>query len=686
MNDANPIGKTTFKDRILIERLFIANRGEIACRIIKAAHNNRITSIACYSRADENSEHVALADEAVEIGPARASESYLNIDRVVNAALQMEADALHPGYGFLSENSDLALRCEQAGIEFVGPHSETIRAMASKSAAADVAMSADVPVLPGYRGENQDLDSILEASTAIGYPVLLKSALGGGGRGMRIVSDHQQFKEAFIAAQSESREAFGNEQIIVEKFLPSARHIEVQIIGDKHGNLFHLFTRDCSAQRRYQKIVEEAPAPNIPHETREQIQNAAVRLGKALSYYSTGTVEFLYDGTNYYFMEMNTRLQVEHPVTEMITSVDLVDLQFQVANGESLDKSNLPSNHHGHAIEVRIYAENPSKGFMPSPGKLDFLDFPKPTKRFRVDSGVKQGDYVQEYYDPMIAKFITFEPTRDKAIQSMESALGNTLILGVDSNIRFLSNLLNHDSFRNDNIDINFVEFHSDELAQNEDLNEILVLSTLHFHFEKNSAIQTSTNQFSPWNLTYGWRSSSYAEAAYLWGDDEQVIQTVIREVLDDVKVQIEQKTFDCKVLEINNTGIKAEINGKLLEAHVYCDGKIAKIFCRCSYYELRLLKLDVFAKTTTQISGSLSAPLPGRVSRVLVKTGDRVTAGECLIVIDAMKMEHQLNSPVDGIVSAINYQADDQVEEGATCVVVEPDQEDGAQIETSES
>ena len=670
----------------MIERLFIANRGEIACRIIKAAHINRITSIACYSTADEKSEHVALADEAVEIGPARASESYLNIDRIVNAAVQMEADALHPGYGFLSENSELALCCEQAGIEFVGPHSETIGAMASKSTAADIATRADVPVLPGYRGEEQDLDSMIEVSTTIGYPVLLKSALGGGGRGMRIVSNQEQFKEAFIAAQSESREAFGNEQIIIEKFLPSARHIEVQIVGDKHGNLFHLFTRDCSAQRRYQKIVEEAPAPNIPHETREQIQNAAVRLGKSLSYYSTGTVEFLYDGTNFYFMEMNTRLQVEHPVTEMITSVDLVDLQLQVANGEALDKSKFLSNPEGHAIEVRIYAENPSKGFMPSPGKLDLLDFPDPTRRFRVDSGVRQGDHVQEYYDPMLAKFITHEPTRDKAIQSMGSALRNTLILGVDSNIRFLSNLLNHDSFRSDNIDINFVEFHMDGLAEGEDLNNILALSTLYFYFEKNYAIQTSIDPFSPWNLTDGWRSSSYAEAAYLWCYDEQVIQTVVNKVLNDVKVQIEQETFDCKALEINKTGIKAEINGKLLEAHVYCDGKITKIFCRCSYYELRLLNLDVFAKTTAQISGSLSAPLPGRVSRVLVNTGDRVSAGECLIVIDAMKMEHQLNSPVDGVVSAINYQADDQVEEGATCVVVEPDLEDDVQIETSES
>lgn len=670
----------------MIERLFIANRGEIACRIIKAAYLQRITPIACYSTADRNSEHVALADEAVEIGPARASESYLNIDRVVNAALQMKADALHPGYGFLSENSELALRCEQAGIEFVGPHSDTIRAMASKSAAADVAKRADVPVLPGYRGEDQNIDSMLEASTAIGYPVLLKSALGGGGRGMRIVSSHQQFKEAFIAAQSESREAFGNEQIIIEKFLPSARHIEVQIMGDQHGNLFHLFTRDCSAQRRYQKIVEEAPAPNIPHETRKQIQNAAVRLGKTLNYYSAGTVEFLYDGTNFYFMEMNTRLQVEHPVTEMITSVDLVKLQLQVANGESLDKSNFPSNPEGHAIEVRIYAENPSKGFMPSPGKLDILHFPNPTRRFRVDSGVRQGNYVQEYYDPMIAKLITHEATREKAIQSMASALENTVIMGVDSNIRFLSNLLNHESFRNDNIDINFVEFQMDELAKSEELKNILVISTLHFYFEIDTAFRTSTDPFSPWNLNNGWRSSSYAEAVYLWSYDEQVLQTVVRKELDDVKVQIEQETFDCNLLEININSIKAEINGKLLEAYVYWDGKTGKIFCRSSYYELRLLKLDVFAKTTAQNSGSLSAPLPGRVSRILVQTGDRVSAGECLIVIDAMKMEHQLISPVDGIVSAINYQTDDQVEEGATCVVVEPDQEDGAQNQASES
>ncbi len=442
-----------------ITKILVANRGEIACRIMKTAHQMGIATVAVYSEADASAAHVGVADAALPIGPAPARDSYLNIDAIIDAARQSGAQAIHPGYGFLSENARFAQRCLDEGLIFIGPPPAAIEAMGSKSSAKAMMHEAGVPITPGYHGPLQDTETLARHATEIGYPVLIKASAGGGGKGMRLVESSDQFDASLQACKNEAMKAFGDDHVLLEKYVVAGRHVEVQIFADSHGHCVHLFERDCSIQRRHQKVMEEAPAPMLPEATRKQMGAAAIAAARAVGYVGAGTVEFILaqDG-NFYFMEMNTRLQVEHGVTEMITGTDIVEWQLRVAMGEAIPLQQEDIAIHGHAIEVRIYAENPNKRFLPSTGTLDQLVLPEASASLRIDSGVRQGDRVSPYYDPMLAKLITWGQNRDEAIERMQSALRASHISGIHSNIAFLLRLTESSSFTQANLDTGLID------------------------------------------------------------------------------------------------------------------------------------------------------------------------------------------------------------------------------------
>ncbi len=663
----------------LFGKLLIANRGEIACRITKTARNLGIEVVAVYSDADSGALHMTLADEAVYIGGARPSESYLNAERIVDTARQVGADAIHPGYGFLSENSLLAELCENESIEFIGPPSSTIRVMASKSAAAAIAVKAGVPVLTGNRDSSQHLDSMIEAARNIGFPVLLKSSAGGGGRGMRIVHSEDQFDEILQSAKSEAKEAFDDDLMIIEKFLENARHIEVQIAGDKHGDVVHLFDRECSAQRRYQKIIEEAPAPNIAPDVRSEMYEAAVAISKSLDYHNVGTVEFLLDGNQFYFMEMNTRLQVEHPVTEQVTGTDLVEWQLRIAAGEALSSFARHNQPIGHAVEVRLYAENPSKNFLPSPGKITYMSMYPKSDDVQVHTGVRKGDNVDRHYDPLIAKIVSCRPDRRSAIDLMTATLNEIMIGGLDTNLEFLSNLLQHNSFRDGTINVRFVENNLDDLlpATTRIPDEIPVLIALHLYrgsmwASRGAESKKREASLSPWHLNRGWRLNSVRERTWSFENDDGVTNVTIRNQREVLSVDCGSQNFSCRELEVHGGMAGANLNGVDWKITVVRSGDSVIAFNNTARFEFAVTDKISIRNAPIAREGSLAAPLPGRVVRVMVEKGECVKPGQNLIVIEAMKMEHHISSPVEGIVSAVNFEENDQVDEGAVCVVVE--------------
>ena len=663
----------------MFHKLLIANRGEIACRITHTARKLGIPVVAVHSDVDRNALHVALADEAVEIGGARLSESYLNAERIVETARHVGADAIHPGYGFLSENSVLAELCENESIEFIGPPSSAIGVMSSKSTAAAIAMEAGVPVITGYRDSSQHLDSMIEAARNIGFPVLLKSSAGGGGRGMRIVHSEDQIDELLRSAKSEAKEAFDDDLMIIEKYVENARHIEVQIAGDKYGNVVHVFDRECSAQRRYQKIIEEAPAPNIASGTRLDMYGAAIAISRSLEYHNVGTVEFLLDGSQFYFMEMNTRLQVEHPVTEQVTKTDLVEWQLRIAAGESLSSFTIPEQPIGHAVEVRLYAENPSNNFLPSPGKIKYLSMPETSDDLQIHTGVRQGDDVDRHYDPLIAKIVSFRPDRSSAIERMTAALNEVQIVGLDTNVEFLANLLRHETFRGGMIDVSFVENNLDDLIPaNEGLPvEIPVLTALYLDASPSSADRSpvseiSQNSSSPWHLTGGWRLNSARETTWNFEHDDGITNVTIRNQKNALYADCGLHKIPCRKVVIDGKVIRANLNGVDWSINVVKFDNLLVAFNNASRYELLTTDKISVGNAPAERDGSLTAPLPGRVVRVLVEKGETVKLGQNLIVIEAMKMEHHISSPIEGIVSAVNFEENDQVDEGAVCVLVE--------------
>ena len=614
-------------------------------------------TIAVYSDADRNAPHVRLADEAVHIGPAPARESYLVIDKIIAAAKQTGAECIHPGYGFLSERAEFAEACAAANIVFVGPPPAAIRAMGLKGEAKALMTKAGVPVLPGYHGERQEPDFLKRKAYETGYPVLIKAAAGGGGKGMRRVDKQIDFEAALDAAKREAEAAFGNPDVLIEKYVASPRHIEVQVFGDNHGNYVHFYERDCSAQRRHQKVIEEAPAPGMSAEVREHVTKAAIEAARAVNYSGAGTVEFLADGSQglradaIWFLEMNTRLQVEHPVSELITNVDLVQWQFLVAAGEKLPLPQEKIRLYGHAVEARIYAEDASRGFLPSTGKLTALRFPT-GNGIRVDSGVAEDGEVTPYYDPMIAKLIAHAPTRDEAFDRLVAALGNTIVSGPRTNIEFLRALGNSEAMRAGTTDTGYIERNLDALTKTAEPDFAAAAFALEEWMQRERARQHERfRDNSPWSV-----------AVSCGAPGEIPVPVIGKGVRQKASVRFTQ------------VGVDAKVNGHVAAPSELVEAGGALIALRNGQQtSVRLAdERDIsFAKSAGD--GTIIAPMHGKVLLVSVAKGDTVEAGQRLMVLEAMKMEHALTAPFAGKVAELAVAAGDQVSENATLVVIAP-------------
>jgi 3-methylcrotonyl-CoA carboxylase alpha subunit len=656
----------------MFRKILVANRGEIACRIIRSCRALGVRTVAVYSDADAQARHVRLADEAVRVGPAPSRESYLQIARLVEAARASGAEAVHPGYGFLSENAGFAEACAAAGIVFVGPGVPAIRAMGSKSAAKQLMEQAGVPLVPGYHGESQDLATLQAATARIGYPVLIKATAGGGGKGMRVVRASADFAEALASCQRESRASFGDDRVLIEKYLERPRHIEVQIFGDTQGHIVSLFERDCSAQRRHQKVVEEAPAPQLPADVREAMAKAARAAAAAVAYVGAGTVEFIVDQAGaFYFMEMNTRLQVEHPVTEMVTGLDLVEWQLRVAAGEPLPLRQEDIHARGHAIEVRLYAEEPARGFLPSIGRLAHLVFPEASAHVRVDAGVEAGDVVSSYYDPMLAKLIAWDETREGAIERMQQALGEVQVVGVGNNIAFLRRLTGHAAFRAGTVDTGLIERAGDELLADDatPTRRMLAAATLYTLRAEAAALaaacSATADPHSPWGLADGFRLNDAQRRilVFVQGEARHAVKVEYAGggwLLDGEPLVDETATAgQGATLAFAFGGVwhRAAVVAFGEQLHVFMDG-------RCSV----LLREDLLAHAgeAQEQHGGLKAPMPGLVISLAVALGAGVQKGDALLVMEAMKMEHTLRAPSAGRVRAFLCAVGEQVKEGA--------------------
>lgn len=642
--------------------LLIANRGEIAVRVMRTARRMGIRIIAVYSEADAGGMHVAEADEAVCIGPPAPAESYLNIDAVLDAARETGAEAIHPGYGFLSENAAFAEACQEVGIVFVGPTAEAIRAMGDKAAAKAAMEGAGVPLVPGYHGDGQGAKKLAAEAKKIGYPVLIKASAGGGGRGMRIVQSAAEFTDALASAQREAKGAFGDDRVILEKYLGTSRHIEMQIFGDSKGNIVHLFERDCSLQRRYQKVIEEAPAPGMSEARRAEIGAAAIAAATSIGYVGAGTVEFIVDagagGANgpFYFMEMNTRLQVEHPVTEMITGYDLVEWQLLVASGEALPVTQQDIAATGHAVEARLYAEDPQRDFLPAAGKLVHLEWPA-GEGVRVDTGVRGGDTIAVEYDPLIAKVIAHGPDRKTALRRLHGAMCELQLVGPITNQAFLAAALEHPAFIAGDIDTNFIGDHRAELVPPpQAADDAAILAALAFLLNERAHAQTPNpgDVHSPWQATDGWRPNLPAREWMLLrdGDTEIAIDLI--------------NSGDGWRAGLPNTSDRTPVDPQPEGHGVYRDGHTLIVVVGSHQQRLtHVVPLDE-ADRGEGAGGGLTAPMPGKVVQALVAAGDSVVRGQTVMILEAMKMEHAISAPADGTVADVFYAAGDQVDEGA--------------------
>jgi 3-methylcrotonyl-CoA carboxylase alpha subunit len=660
----------------MFTKVLIANRGEIACRVVKTCRRLGIRTVAVYSEADAGARHVRMADEAVLIGPPPARESYLRIEAILDAIRQTGAEAVHPGYGFLSENEDFASALAESGVTFIGPPVDAIRAMGSKSAAKQLMEKAQVPLVPGYHGDNQDPAFLQQQADAIGYPVLIKASAGGGGKGMRIVNDSSEFEAALSSCQREAKSSFGDDHVLVEKYLVRPRHIEIQVFADTQGNVVHLFERDCSVQRRHQKVLEEAPAPGMTLERRAQMGKAACDAARAVGYVGAGTVEFIasQDGT-FYFMEMNTRLQVEHPVTEMITGQDLVEWQLRVAAGETLPLSQEQLSIRGHALEARIYAEDAAKGFLPSTGRLIHLDPPLETLNVRVDSGVEQGDEITPYYDPMIAKLIVWDEDRDRANARMLNALAHYRVAGVANNVEFLSRLVACPAFATADLDTGLIERERDFLFPQQEAvpNEVYALATLAELLreaqEAESGASVHEDPHSPWHRRDGWRlNSGFTRSVKLRaGDDERAIHVTYAPgglyVLD-----LDGRSMEVRGLLNASGALRAELGGRRLSATVIVAEEKRHVFVDGRSYLLSAVDPLYLPGSSAGPDNRLTAPMPGRIVALLAEPG-QVQEGTPLLIMEAMKMEHTIRAPSAGTLKAFRHAVGDQVSEGSELV-----------------
>lgn len=661
----------------MFTKILIANRGEIACRIIKTARKLGIETVAVYSSADESALHVRMADSAMFIGEAPAAESYLLSQRIIDAAIQTGAQAIHPGYGFLAENADFVEACEQAGIVFIGPSSKAIRAMGSKSAAKKLMNDAGVPLTPGYYGDNQDPEFLASEANKIGFPVLVKASAGGGGKGMRRVDSATEFATALQSCKREAKNSFGDDHVLIEKYVLNPRHIEVQIFGDSKGQYVHLFERDCSTQRRYQKVLEEAPAPGITAIQRDKMGAAAINAAKAVNYVGAGTVEFIaqQDGS-FYFMEMNTRLQVEHPVTEMVTGEDLVEWQLRIANGEPLPRTQAELGMRGHAIEARIYSENPDNDFLPSTGTLAHLVTPPTSNHIRVDTGVEQGDEITSYYDPMIAKLIAWGTNRESAIAHLTKALKQYQIGGVSNNIEFLAKLVNTDSFTNANLDTDLIEReHTALFTQTKTVPDQVWLVAALYQLLANSSFkgQDKADITSPWYLYDSWRLNSQGSQQFTFEFDDQKQTIDLTPQGEGWTATLNDKQYLVKGKIINNGAIQLNIDGKQIKCSVSTHSGVLYAFYEGISYQLQPLdNLDKGAEAESG-EGDLVSPMPGKIIDILVAAGDKVEKGTPLLIMEAMKMEHTLTAPSDGIVKAFIHKVGEQVADGVELIQFDP-------------
>ncbi len=675
-----------------IDTLLIANRGEIACRIMRTAHRMGIRCVAVYSEADAGERHVRMADEAICIGPAPAGDSYLDIANILDAAARSGAQAIHPGYGFLSENADFAEACEEAGRIFIGPPPAAIRAMAQKHVAKSLMEAAGVPVIPGDPGSDQEPAQLHAAADRIGYPILIKAVSGGGGRGMRAVERSDEFIPALEAARREASSAFGDDRVLLERLLSRSRHIEVQIFADAHGQVVHLFERDCSIQRRHQKIIEESPAVGLTLGLREAMGAAAVQAARAIDYRGAGTVEFLLDlaaaEPTFHFIEMNTRLQVEHPVTEMVTGVDLVEWQIRVASGAPLPQSQDDLQLQGHSIEVRIYAENSQKGFLPASGPVLYLAEPETDSALRIDSGVESGDVISVYYDSMIAKLIAWGEDRDRALARLRAALGQYHLSGPPTNVPLLRRIASHREFQAGGVDSRFLDLHADSLINEpSDLDGDALLfacidSLLGRHDRRGPVPSKSWDRHSPWNESDSWRLNQEASEVLRFSCDDRDHDVRVRHEGDGAyllslpagdllvtgecleRAQLPGAAGELHRFRVTSAGAVCEVTAvrRHNDIDIFHEGGPVRLVLR------NLLETGVDDESQT---GTIVTPMPGKVIRVHARPGDRVHRGQPLLVLEAMKMEHEICAGADAEVEAVFVSEGDQVDDDAALIAL---------------
>lgn len=708
----------------MFSKILIANRGEIACRVAATAKRMGVKTVAVYSDADRHAKHVAVCDEAIYLGGSAPKDSYLKGDAIIAIAKERGAEAIHPGYGFLSENADFAQACYDADLVFIGPSAEAIRAMGGKSESKRLMEAAGVPLIPGYHGDNQEAEFLKAQADAIGYPVLIKASAGGGGKGMRIVENSSQFSDLLDSCRREAITSFGNDQVLIEKYALKPRHIEIQVFGDTHGNYVHLFERDCSVQRRHQKVLEEAPAPNVDDSMRQAMGKAAIEAARAVDYFGAGTVEFIVEqrpeGMHFYFMEMNTRLQVEHPVSEAITGVDLVEWQLLVAAGQPLPKSQDQLKINGHAIEARICAENPDNDFLPATGTL--FTYQKPehsaftinansnhnSNEVRIDDGVREGDVISPFYDSMIAKLIVHAPTRKQALAKLDQALALTRIVGLPNNVAFLRYVINTDSFSQANLDTALIERESEHLFHQQPLTLATVVSTaivqqLATESSKNNSsnVNSNSNDFDPFSQTSAFRAYTdytrtfnlvYAEQNYLahisnWQNADNLTSHKNRDSTNSFELIIEHDTASSDDSAIKEAAAKSSVDsiykaqvsyqsddknnhtlwldGTRIKAQSWTYNETVYVFTDLGRDQIKLIDLMLHVGEESAAVGSLKSPMPGQVIAFIVAVGDSVKQGDPLAVIEAMKIEHTITAPTDGVVAELLFAAGDLVADG---------------------
>ncbi|PIT81321.1 acetyl/propionyl/methylcrotonyl-CoA carboxylase subunit alpha [Limnohabitans sp. 15K] len=665
----------------MFKKILIANRGEIACRVAATARRMGIQTVAVYSDADAGAKHVQACDEAVHVGGSAPKDSYLRWERILQAAKDTGAEAVHPGYGFLSENEDFAKACAAAGLVFIGPPASAILAMGLKAESKRLMESAGVPLVPGYHGADQDPALLQREADRIGYPALIKASAGGGGKGMRVVEKSEDFAAALASCQREAINSFGSDAVLIEKYVQRPRHIEIQVFGDTQGNCVYLFERDCSVQRRHQKVLEEAPAPGMTEALRSQMGAAAVAAAKAVNYVGAGTVEFIVEQTAYdqpesmkfFFMEMNTRLQVEHPVTEAITGLDLVEWQLRVASGEPLPLQQSEIRMTGHAIEARICAENPDNNFLPATGTLQVYRKPQATSferanmsdtgvAVRIDDGVREGDTISPFYDSMVAKLIVHGDTREQALARLDTALAQTHIVGLNTNVQFLRHVVRSNAFATAQLDTALIQRESAVLFKQDPVGlQVAAAAVIANALQAEAAAQGA----DPFSRRDGWQSHGTTRRRFELEYDGQPVRAVLT-YGSPLHLQVGEGAEGALQFTPQDDGLWVQFNGERIHSTVHAQGETHHVFTPQGATRIGLLDPLAHAGEAAQEGGRLTAPMPGKVVSFAVKAGDKVKAGQPLAVMEAMKMEHTISAPKDGVVAELLYAPGDQVADGA--------------------